>query len=758
MRASRDPNAIKIEERLKNLGDFLIDAILDDDPNTKFTEFIENPNQIFKSNYKLPKILQHSPPIISVCCFFGSVKCFRSLIDLGADPLINDELDYTTAHFVAFSGNLEIARDLFNLGVDFQQPTQQLFQYMPFLYPSQEFYPQTIAAINLKQDFINWLWLKGCKIDKTLLIYSSAYGNMETIKFLFDTLHFFGEEDDDDENEDIIKRSLNSAAVNGQDKVITFLLQKFPKFDLVEPLIYAARNGSINCVKICYKYQKKEGNIDCWEAFLNACSFGHLDIVLFFAKAGINPSLIGKRITPLECAVSNNHFKVAETLITNGYVKIDNESLLQSIKNKYDQNTQNSLESKISNKTDINIKSSDDTGNQNSIDEDDSSGNKASYSDEDIQNNYIFSKHYFFDENPTMLLEQATANENLDMIKLIQNAFSMNLSGQSNIANIALRNKNLKITDYFIDQGVSIKDLASNNFFLMDKKSKQAIAKDKPICEYFIEKGILETEELPFYLILAGDLQGLTYVLNKGGEISESFLNKNVNQIIKENLAGKNYQMIYFLLDNYNLKVNDKMLFGLEISNQQIYYDIIKRFVDKGITLSTPKNGHSLLYYAIINNNLKAIELLKDNGADFTHVAIPILSFQYSKFFNVLKDIIDSENDFSKCEPKGSGKSFFITQIYYHLQNKELLKFLFEIGFINNINKKYDDDGNTLLDFALYNEDVDTMIFLLSNNASIENCSNDQSAFDEFSKSAKNKCLSDLIDKQIEMYFNLEDD
>ena len=49
MRAPRDPNAIKIEERLKNLGDYIIDAILDDDPNTKFTEFIENPNQIFKS-------------------------------------------------------------------------------------------------------------------------------------------------------------------------------------------------------------------------------------------------------------------------------------------------------------------------------------------------------------------------------------------------------------------------------------------------------------------------------------------------------------------------------------------------------------------------------------------------------------------------------------------------------------------------------------------------------------------------------------
>lgn len=727
MRVVKDP--AKTEERLKKLGDIIIDAILDDDPSSKFVEFIENPNQIFKSNYKIPQILQNSPPILSVCCFFGSEKCFRMLIDLGSDPHLKDELNYTTAHFVAFSGNLEIARDLFNLGVDFQQPAQQLFQYMPFIPSFQEFYPQEIAAMNLKQEFINWLWLKGCKIEKSLLIYSSAYGNMETVNFLFDTLHFFKDDNLNAADEDIISKSINSAAVNGQDQIISFLIKKFPQIDLVEALILAARNGSIECVKICYDQQKKEGYVEAWDAFLNACSFGHLDIVLFFFKSGVKPSssaLKGKKLTPLECAVNNNHINVAESLIKNGLVKITDESLLQS---------------KNSNTNEIQ-------------DSNDKTNNDKETNDKTLST----SKYFLLDENPIYLLEQATANDNLNMIKLIKNTFNIDLSSLSNIANIALRNKNLEITDYFIDNGVSVKDIAYNNCFLRKKKSKHTIKQDEPICEYFINKGILESEELPLYLILSGDLQGLLYVLDKGGEIGESFLNKNISQIITENLACKNYDMIEFLLDNYNLKVKDSMLFGLEISDQQIYFNIIQKFIEKGVSLSTPKNGHSLLYYAIINNNLKAIELLKNNGADYTHVAIPINSFQYSKFFDVLKDIIESDNDFSKCEPKGSGKDFFLTQIYYHLQNKDLLKFLFKIGFIKNINKQLDDDGNTLLDFALLNEDVDTMIFLLSQNASIEYCNNDQHSFDDFAKSADNKKLSDLIDKQIESYYSLEDD
>lgn len=712
---------LKNEEYLKDLGDSIIDAILDDDPSSKYSDFTNNPNLIFKSHYKLPTILRNSPPILCVCCLFGSINCFRTLIDLGADPFAQDDLKYTTAHFVAFSGNLDIARDLYKLGVNFQSPAPKLFQYMPFLPNNDGFYPQHIAAMNGQQELINWLWLKGNKIDKSLLIYSSAYGNLETIKFLFDTLHFFtGDDQDSAENEDIIKSSLNSAAVNGQDKVLAYLLDAFHNVSMVEPLIYSAKNGSLNCVKLCMQRQKEEDDIEAWDAFLYACSSGYLDIVYYFIRSDVRPTNITAKTinmpTPLECAVNNDHYDVAEALISSGYVKIEKDDQKQVNSNNDDQNELNS---------------------------DDSSFPVI---------------HYFFDEKPNLLLDQATLNNNMKMIKLIVSTFNIDVKCLCNTANIAINNRNLEITDYYVSQGVPLRDLAIYNFFLMDKKSPATLEKERPFVEYFISKGALEIEELPMHLVYAGDVNGLINILNRGAELNESYLNKNVNQIIKEILIGEKYGMLYFLLDNYNLKVTDKMLLGVEISDNKIYYDVLKKFIDKGISLSTPKNGCSLLYYAIINYNIKAIELLKENGADYTHVAVPISAFESPALFNVLKDIIDSENDFSKCIPKCEGKDDFIVQVFYNFHNSRLVKFLISINFIDDINQKFDDDGSTLLDFALYNEDTDMINYLLLNGASLEYCCSQASEFLELAKASKNKNLMDLIQKKIDSYCELEED
>ena len=88
-----------------------------------------------------------------------------------------------------------------------------------------------------------------------------------------------------------------------------------------------AKNGSIECAKICLKRQKEDDDIEALDTFLHACSAGFLDIVRFFVRSGVEPTNATKKTfqlpMPLECAVNNNHYEVAEELINSGYVKIE---------------------------------------------------------------------------------------------------------------------------------------------------------------------------------------------------------------------------------------------------------------------------------------------------------------------------------------------------------------------------------------------------------------------------------------------------
>ena len=47
----------------------------------KIISDLNDNDHIFVSKHKMPEILQDGPSFLSLCCFFGSKKCFISLIN-----------------------------------------------------------------------------------------------------------------------------------------------------------------------------------------------------------------------------------------------------------------------------------------------------------------------------------------------------------------------------------------------------------------------------------------------------------------------------------------------------------------------------------------------------------------------------------------------------------------------------------------------------------------------------------------------------
>lgn len=311
-------------DKLNSINIQMLNSIIDDEDEKFFQlvsqitdDEIDFNKQFSITNYKLPKLLSDEPSYSSLCVFFKSEKCFHSLLSLFPEGLKSsifnkkDKKGRQPIHFACFIGNIDILRLYYQEEYD--------FNVKDFKGKT----PSHYAAMSETSDVIKYLFSKGIDILKqidnsymTPIDYSCSYGNFETFKFLWEKVkndkYCYGYKSD----------LLLSAAKSGCSEIIDYLLTNKIYKSNYDYMIYAIKNGYIECVKsmvnICnarINYQRRKE-----VPLIVASEKGYSDIVLFLIKqknVDINiTNTDGKNA--LDEAISNGHLNVIKVLVENG--------------------------------------------------------------------------------------------------------------------------------------------------------------------------------------------------------------------------------------------------------------------------------------------------------------------------------------------------------------------------------------------------------------------------------------------------------
>lgn len=90
------------------------------------------------------RMISHRPPLISLCAFYGAVKCFTLLVSQGANLSVYDSFRTPLSHFAAYGGNLEIC-----------EICRQQVGLAGCVFPAIE---------NHQLGVVRWLFRHGCKV------------------------------------------------------------------------------------------------------------------------------------------------------------------------------------------------------------------------------------------------------------------------------------------------------------------------------------------------------------------------------------------------------------------------------------------------------------------------------------------------------------------------------------------------------------------------------------------------------------------
>lgn len=343
-RKEKEDNNKEEEDSLNLLNISIIDSILEDDEDA-FFKIISQIGDNFESkrftltNYKLPELLSFNPPFSSVCAFFGSEKCFNSLVTLFPEGINSQYFNESDAkgrlpiHFSFFGGNLNILRLFYQEEIDFN--TRDRLGQMCSHY----------SAMSSSVDSIKYLWTKGVDVltqvdynRKTPLHTACFFGNVEIVKFLCEQVandsnkvlqsqqylsHYWKEE-----------TPLHLACQSGCIEIVNYILSKkelaksqVNTLDFLSrtPLVCAIQSGSLECVKslIINGNVKLNPKGKKHTPLIDAAACGYVDIVNFLIhQKNIELNEVNsKGVTALDAAILNDHLDVVKLLIDNGVSK-----------------------------------------------------------------------------------------------------------------------------------------------------------------------------------------------------------------------------------------------------------------------------------------------------------------------------------------------------------------------------------------------------------------------------------------------------
>ncbi|KAK8838947.1 hypothetical protein M9Y10_032407 [Tritrichomonas musculus] len=349
------------KERNNLFNQKIIDSIIDDNEE-EFLQLISqininesNINQSFElTDYKMPKLLLGSPSYFSLCCFFGSEKCFQMFLNQipeGIESVHLTKLDYygrTSFHFACAGGNLSIIREMHNAGFDINKRD----------YNGNS--PCHFSAMTGSLDAMKYLWSKGADIQlcfnrdfHTPLQTACLYGQLEIVKFIFENVCSIDDFEEQQKELEIEYRyryfiqpaknetPLHLACQSGSDAVVDYILKTIKELSKKwlkaldsnsrNPLHVACQNGSLKCVKSIIEIGnvKHELNGRKHVPIIDAAAKGYTDIVLYLLQKGVDINITNSaKMTALDEAIRNEQLSVIKLLIDHGATKdFDDEKI-----------------------------------------------------------------------------------------------------------------------------------------------------------------------------------------------------------------------------------------------------------------------------------------------------------------------------------------------------------------------------------------------------------------------------------------------
>lgn len=290
-------------------------------------------------------------------------------------------------------------------------------------------------------------------------------------------------------------------------------------------------------------------------------------------------------------------------------------------------------------------------------------------------------------------------SKNLEVVKLLleKGADSEYIIGNDNILNLAARNSEISILDYFLEH-------------------EKLIFRDK----------INEWGSPIHYAIKDNPNENILHIFQKH---SISFEEKTSDNLTLLHLAtmNPNSNMIKFLLRHHlynninelDNEYNTPILLAAKNNN----YDAVKALLNAGADYKKKNtNGKSLLHFAIENENLELTQFLilnslytdinEEDADGFTPLLLAIL---YNKDFDIINFLMDYNIDYD--HKTKDGKS--ILHCAAASNNCKMLKEIIRKGWYTDINEKDKFGFTPLLRAVFESSDLEIIEFLIDKGASV---------------------------------------
>ncbi|KAG4094604.1 ankyrin repeat-containing domain protein [Neocallimastix lanati (nom. inval.)] len=352
------------------------------------------------------------------------------------------------------------------------------------------------------------------------------------------------------------------------------------------------------------------------------------------------------------------------------------------------------------------------------------------------------------------ILLEVNNNNNLDIMKLLIHSALDAFVTQPNKQNSSSNDKyDVQYLSYILNMMIKIRNLSFIKYLVEDEEYKSYIdinAKDINAEYPMMTAFCIDDLEIFEYLLKHGgdcnikNCNGhtlLSLAIDKadGNDYIKKILSHNPTTIKEEYINAsdsfmkaihndKIYIVVqllqYGLRHNIDMNTIDRNGNTPLILSYRLNYQTIFRFLVKYLDINQPDaNGNTILYYAILKEDMETLKYLISNGADVNYknkLGRSSLDLMILKGYAYLDIVLDDSNKILLNVPNLQGENALITLIKINSYSKEEQEDMIERLIRGGSNVNFVDSvGNTPLMYAIQRKSLDITKLLIKNDANI---------------------------------------